>query len=187
MNQFDIKILSQHWLEFDDAEAIDLCSHGKILLKVKGIEITNEEDDITWGISETALSLLRSVVYDYPEKRGDDTMIFHGCGTILMAGCPIRISWNTVHEDKRVFLQEFKKFPTTNENDVITYPGLQVTMGLDTYASICYKFAEQAKSFFHGIDKDIKEKMDKQMYRNFWFEYNELLAKVRAKTGSASF
>lgn len=175
---FEIKILTQNWLSFKDADKYDLCSHGTIFLRINDVEILSSQDE-DWGISETALSLLRSANSDYPKEGHDDTIIFHGCGTILMMGCPIRVTWKTKHIKNHVILENFKKFPTTNEKDVIEYPKISVKLRKSEYASIIYDFAKQAKLLFEGIEKEIEDKFDRTMYENFWNEFNDLLEKVK--------
>lgn len=175
---FEVKILNQKWLDFEDADRLDLCSHGSVFLKVNDIEMLSDQDG-DWGVSETALSLLRSANFDYPEKGKDNTVIFHGCGTILMMGCPIRITWNTKHKEGHVFLDDFKKFPTTNEKNVVMYPKISVKLRESEYASIIYDFASQAKSLFEGTKKVIEDGFDRTTYENFWNEFNELLEMVK--------
>ena len=41
------------------------------------------------GISESALGLLRTLDSDRASHEEDDRLIMHGCGAILMMGCPI--------------------------------------------------------------------------------------------------
>lgn len=58
-DEFILRVESQDWLNKEFAD-YDLCSHGQIYLKVNGIVITSSEMDEWWGISESALSLLKT-------------------------------------------------------------------------------------------------------------------------------
>lgn len=59
---FIINIENQKWL-FNEQE--DLCSHGEIYLNVDGTIITQTGMDEEWGISESALALLRTLDKEY--------------------------------------------------------------------------------------------------------------------------
>lgn len=177
-NLLEIEILDQNWLAFEDSYKFDLCSHGKIFLKVKGIEILSAKDG-DWGISETALALLRSANFDYPREGEDDTIIFHGCGVILMLGCPIRVVWSTKHKKNTVLLEGFKKFPTTNKKDAIIYSEISFEMDRNEYRFIIYNFANKAKTLFEGVEKVIIDEFDRKAYENFWSEFNNLLENIK--------
>lgn len=181
MKNFNIKIKSQHWLDQKYANQ-DLCSHGNIELNIDGTIITSPDIDEEWGISESALALLRTVRYDHPSKvpskKEDipsvDCLIYHGCGAILMLGCPISINWDVKHNGNKVTLNNFIKCPTTNDSDVIKYPDIDITLDINEYASEIVNFAKKAMGLFDE-KKDIDDEYDKLLYTEFWREYNELL------------
>jgi hypothetical protein len=54
---FCLDIINQHWLY---EKSFDLCSHGEIALKVDNTIITNLGLQEQWGISESALAMLRT-------------------------------------------------------------------------------------------------------------------------------
>lgn len=56
--EFELNIINQYWME--PAE-YDLCSHGEIYLKVKDKISTEPGVNESWGISESALALLRTL------------------------------------------------------------------------------------------------------------------------------
>lgn len=122
--QFEIKILKQYWLEPPEE---DLCSHGEIYLNVNGTIITQSGIDEDWGISESALALLRTLDEDYIcDPDNEWGLILHGCGTILMMGCPISIHWTVKQLGDQVMLSDFVKVATTDsQTGSIYYPGLK--------------------------------------------------------------
>lgn len=43
-NQFDIKVLRQHWIKDDGKDnSEDLCSHGEVYLRIGGKQVSNKE------------------------------------------------------------------------------------------------------------------------------------------------
>lgn len=161
----------------------DVCSHGHISLIVDGVVISDKED-ADWTLNESALAMLRSVKYGFPNSEPpptyfidgfeEDTMIYH-CGCYMLF-CPSRITWKVKHDDKSVQLSDFIKYPTTNEDDVISYEGLTITMQLKEYAEQVYRFAIKVLEHFelNEIDFTKWEHFDGQ-HNNFWKEYRDLL------------
>lgn len=78
---FNFKIETQYWLS---NEVEDLCSHGEVHLEVDGTVITQAGRGEEWGISESALALLRTLDADYiSHPECEEGLILHGCGTML--------------------------------------------------------------------------------------------------------
>ena len=178
MNDFIIRIEHQDWLSPGYADE-DLCSHGLIFLKVQDTVITSPEAQEKWGISESALALLRTLRYNHPATPGQpisETLIFHGCGALLMSGCPVSIDWKVVHRGHNVVLSDFVKFPTTNIKDAVNYTELHVDIPLPEYRDQVLPFAIEAKRLFQDSNKKkLADEYDAQMYQAFWDEYNALL------------
>jgi hypothetical protein len=173
--EFNIYISKQYWL---CSQVEDLCSHGEIYLNVNGTLITQPGVEEEWGISESALALLRTLNKDYlcnPDH--EEGLILHGCGAMLMMGCPISIHWTVHHRGDQVLLSDFVKITTTNpDTGSIYYPGLQVKISSKEYKDLVVSFALQAKKLFEeSQDKQIVDDFDKEMYEGFWDEFNELL------------
>ncbi|WP_223702627.1 hypothetical protein [Sutcliffiella deserti] len=176
--KFEIKILKQFWLGPPEG---DLCSHGEILLRIGDTVLSNEEDG-EWNISESALSLLRSVKENFPcrespkyypeEIKEENYLIFHcGCFTSF---CPSNIGWKVRHTERVVELLDFKK----NDGE-IDFSMLIVKIPLSEYAKEIYNFAIDAKEFFLGNDKRTENnELYEGQYHQFWKEYEELLEYV---------
>ncbi|WP_170295584.1 hypothetical protein [Chengkuizengella sediminis] len=174
---FHISIVNQHWIE-DKNEEVDLCSHGQINLRVNNTIITAPDLDEEWGISESALSLLRSLRQDInssPET--SEGLILHGCGLILMIGCPISIHWSVEHANNMVKLSDFIKITSTNSKDGYqSYPNLSVEVTREEYKNQIVSFALSTKQYFDkSADKKFEDKYEKEMYLAFWNEFNHLL------------
>lgn len=174
-NKLIIKIENQRWLSNDEE---DLCSHGEIYLNINGNIITQPGIDEEWGISESALALLRTIDKDYfCDPDNEEGLILHGCGAILMMGCPISIHWTVKHTDDQMILSDFVKVTTTNpKSGSIHYSGLTVKLSKNEYKNQVVQFALQAKNFFEtSKEKRISDDFDREIYEDFWNEYNHLL------------
>jgi hypothetical protein len=176
--QFEIKIVNQHWIGLPRE---DLCSHGEINLKVNETVITQSGKGEVWGISESALSLLRTIEKEYlSDPINGEGLILHGCGLLLMVSCPISIHWTVKHIGNQVELSDFVKVETTNpETGSIYYPELIVTLNHDEYKDSILYFASQAKNFFEESEtKIIADDYDNEMYQEFWDEFNRRLMEL---------
>lgn len=170
---FQLEILSQRWMEGCRPEE-DLCSHGKILLVVNETVITAGQED--YGISESALALLRTLAMDHTGKEPvADRMVFHGCGTMLMSGCPIGIDWKLRHADDRVHLTNIRRYDSVSESEVKHFPNLQLELPFEEYRQQVIAFAKTAKELFQASEKRIPAGLMQVQYAAFWDEYHSLV------------
>lgn len=177
---FKFKIETQYWLTNEEE---DLCSHGEIHLEVDGAVITQAGRGEEWGISESALALLRTLDADYISNPDcEEGLILHGCGAILMSGCPISIHWSVQHNGDEVFLSDFVKFTSTDLTEgKIEYPDIRVSVKKTVYEQEILQFAKQAKALFESSKaKEIEDEYDPNMYTDFLKEYDHLLQKYSA-------
>ncbi|PAE15869.1 hypothetical protein CHH91_11775 [Virgibacillus sp. 7505] len=177
MTIFNMRIETQYWLSNEEE---DLCSHGELYLEVDGTVITQAGRGEEWGISESALALLRTLDADYiSHPECEEGLILHGCGTMLMSGCPISIHWSVQHKGDEVFLSDFVKFTSTSLTEgKVVYQNVSVSVKKTLYKQKILQFAKQAKVLFESSqEKKIDEEFDLEMYEDFWKEYNHLLQK----------
>jgi hypothetical protein len=179
---FQIEIVKQGWIESDDrdydAVSWDLCTHGDIRLAIGGKIIASGDGQGEYGISEAALGLLRTLRSDRSETEDEafaDRLIPHGCGAILMMGCPIGIDWTVRHHDGRVRIADVVRHDGVGKAEVERFPGLAVEPPLADYRDEVVAFASRAKEPFDGIEKSFADEIDRQDYTNFWEEYDRLL------------
>ncbi|MFV2051119.1 hypothetical protein [Metabacillus litoralis] len=156
---------------------LDLCSHGEIYIKVNDYIITQDGLGEEWGIIESALALLRTVNNDYEcDPENEEGLILHGCGTMLMTGCPISIHWSVKHLNDQVILSNFIKIKSTSlETGIIRFPVDEIVLSNQLYNEQIVSFALKAKSFFNQSKKQISDEYDQEMYLKFWEEYDSLL------------
>ena len=183
-NAFRIEVLQQGWLgDTAEAAADDLCSHGRLRITIGGQIVASGTEE--FGISETALALLRTLERDHSAANpvagsfpGEARLVYHGCGTMLMMGCPIGMDWQVEHlPGDRVRLSNVRRFDTTNDAEAVTFPGLEVEVDEVDYRRAVTRFAREAKQLFTGISKTPQEDWDRQQYEQFWQEFDRLLAK----------
>ncbi len=162
-----------------DVAARDLCTHGDVRLTIGGHTIAPGDGHGEYGISEAALGLLRTLKSGSPDQTGRpfaDRLIPHGCGAILMMGCPLGIDWTVRHVEDRVRITDVVRYDTTNEGDATRFPDLEIEMPLDEYRDEVVAFARRAKEPFKGVEKSFGDEVDEQDYLDFWEEYDRLLS-----------
>ena len=171
---FRIELLDQGWLIPSDPDG-DLCSHGHLRLTVGGVEVVGGH--ASYGISESALAMLRTLAADHTaEAPVADRMIFHGCGTMLMMGCPIGASFSVRHRGGVVSIGSVVRYDTTNEDQGIRFPSLEVEVPAAEYQSEVLKFALRARGLFIGATKRFADDFDAKQYHDFWAEFDQILA-----------
>jgi hypothetical protein len=185
---FEILITRQGWLgEHDpnldyDPAPVDLCSHGDVRLTIDGRVIATGEHDEEYGISESALALLRTLESDHSTRRPvAERLVFHGCGRILMMGCPIGIDWSVSHVDGRVRIADVVRYDTIDETEAVRFPGLVATPSENEYRRHVVAFAERAKEPFMGIEKEFSDSHEQREYEEFWEEFDSRLSRAVAK------
>ena len=170
---FRIELLDQGWLgglEPDD----DPCSHGHLRLTIGGIEAVGGSE--RYGISESALALLRTLAAEHtPQAPVADRMIFHGCGTFLMMGCPIGADFSVRHRASLVNVGNVVRYDTTNEDQAVRFTNLDVTMPALEYRIEVLAFAVRARELFAGSTKRFADDFYAQQYHDFWIEFDQLL------------
>jgi hypothetical protein len=173
-SQFEIEILEQGWLGSEDTE-YDLCSHGKLRLVIGGQVISSGEE--RYGISESALALLRTLASNHGREHPvAERLVFHGCGTLLMMGCPFGIDWDVTHTPEGVRLDNIIRFDTTNEKHGIKFDGLVAQLTEEEYRRQVIEFALKARQLFQESPRSCYDDFDRKQFEAFWAEYNALLA-----------
>src|SRR5262245_47880158 len=180
-SDFELEIADQGWLgSLSDEEAEhDLCSHGRIRLSIGGRTI-DPGDKYEWGISETALGLLRTLESDHsPERPVTERLIPCGCGAILMMNCGIGIDWSVRHTAERVRVADVVRYDVPGSNaQPVLFPGVSAELAVEEYRRQVVSFAITAKAPFAGVERrfDDEDDFDRQQFERFWEEYDELLS-----------
>jgi hypothetical protein len=172
--QLRIALLQQGWLAGCSPEQ-DLCSHGGIKLVIGGEPITSGDED--YGVSESALALLRTLRQDHSLQRPvAQQLIFHGCGTMMMMGCPIGVDWEVSHKDGHVHISNVVRYDGTSEKEVVRFLDIAIETSEEEYRREVTAFAKEAKKLFVGVPKTFTDEYDRHEYEQFWSEYDLLLS-----------
>ena len=175
---FSIRIVEQGWLGDDRG---DHCSHGRIELTIGGQVLTAEDDQ--FGISESALALLRTLDSDYDPDRDSGLsaglLLLHGCGSFLMESCPLGIAWSVEHTNSDVRI--FAPRGTAIGRPPVRH-GIDVVVPYERYEAEVIAFASEAKSLFDGVEKSgdwdfLNPYGELKTYDEFWVEFNNRLHK----------
>ena len=145
-----------------------------IRLLIGGQQITSGNED--YGVSESALALLRTLERNHSAAEPVAQMlVFHGCGTMLMMGCPIGVDWDVAHAGDSVRISKVARYDGTSDDDSVRFPNLSVELPVTEYRDQVLAFAREAKKPFAGIIKTFADDFDRQQYDDFWREYDALL------------
>jgi len=167
--KFRLEIVEQTWLG-NEPPPFDLCSHGRLWLEVNGHIILDGRE--IYGISESALALLRTLDHDHTSQKPlAEKLIFHGCGTVLMMGCPIGVNWGVTHQNNQVILNQFKRWDSPDEHHPKEFPGLEVLLSFKEYQQQVLVFAEKVRDFFKNETKQFFDIQDQLAYERFWSEF----------------
>ena len=173
---FSIRIVRQGWLE-GCSPAADLCSHGTLALTVAGVPIADDRE--SYGISETALALLRTLRHDYEPGSDDptDILVFHGCGSMLMSGCGLGIEWRVAHRaDGSVELSDVRRYDAPSGGERRDFLAARITLPEAHYAAQVVAFAREARRLFEQTPKEFEaNEFHPGEFRAFWDEFDELL------------
>lgn len=104
---FELEITDQHWLGEPREQVRDGCSHGRIRAVIGGVRVTSDEAE--YGISQSALSLLRTLERDHTPQDpvSDYFLLCHGCGYPTHFGCAnFGTDWVVRHDGDTVFLSQ---------------------------------------------------------------------------------
>lgn len=178
MTDFQVEALSQHWMLPEPSES-DLCSHGTLRLVIGDQVVTSGEDD--YGLSPSGLAMLRTLERNHtPEAAVAPQLIAHGCGLILMLGCPIGIDWSVVHTDDLVTLSDVRRHDTTSRVPTHRFSG-SVTLSLAAYREQVVAFARRVQQFVEQSPPRVfGDPFDRKQYEDFWSEYLDILQRSDA-------
>jgi hypothetical protein len=141
--------------------------------------ISEGTDAEEYGISESAMALLRTLDSDHSRRRPvAERLVFHGCGLILMMGCPVGIDWSVSHLAGRVLIDDVVRYDSVEESDALRFPGLATELSEDEYREQIVAFAVQAKKPFQGTIKEFEDDLERQQYEKFWKEFDARLGRA---------
>jgi len=178
---FEIAITRQGWIDGGpDSERADLCSHGDIRLVIGGRVVARGTGSREYTISTSALALLRTLESDHESGEPIQQLILH-CGMLLMTSCPIGIDWSVRHTEGRVELSNL--LLCEEIGSVEEFPGLAASVTEDRYRREVIAFAKKAKELFANAEKIFPDELERQLYDEFWREYDARLDRALEASG----
>ncbi len=187
MDKFEIKILSQHWrLDNDPDDKEDMCSHGKIYLKIEDGVFSDESEEDLWSISVTGLMLLRTLNGDHTFY-DDWKVIDEGSAYLFFPGNE-GIDFEVRHRKSKVFIKISRMFLKNSSPDDLR-EDLEFEVDRKEYVKQIINYCKDVKEFFKGRDAIIKKnykgddsnlgEWDSALreWNDFWEEFDKLFDK----------
>lgn len=183
---FELQIRNQHRLGEPHEQFHDGCSHGGIRAVIAGTVVTSNESD--YGISQSALSLLRTLEQDHTPANpvSGGYLLCHGCGYPISFGCPnFGTDWVVRHEGDIVVLSQATHYaavhvgradrPQEREFDV------RARVPMNHYRRQVVAFAEEARAFLLTSEPHRPEEWEQEFPEQFWAEFEERLERAKAQ------
>ena len=175
---FALHITNQHWLGEREEQARDGCSHGGISAVIAGTHVTSDSTD--YGISQSALSLLRTLEQDHtPSERVNDSyLLCHGCAYPTHFGCPnFGTDWMVRHEDSTVVLSQPVHVDSVAGDTAFD---VHTRVPIEHYRREVVALAETARSFYFSAEPRALEDWEQDLHAQFWAEFDERLERARS-------
>ncbi len=184
---FELEITDQHWLGEPHEQSHDGCSHGGIRAVIAGTVVTSE--DTEYGISQSALSLLRTLEQDHSpaEPVSGGYLLCHGCGYPSHFGCGnFGTDWVVHHDDGMVLLSQPSHFDAQAGE---TKFDVRAAVPIADYRRQVLAFAEVARAFYLAAGPRQIEGWEQVLHHKLWREFDSRLlrpaADVRAEADGA--
>ncbi len=177
---FEIEITDQHWIGEPHEQSHDGCSHGGIRASIAGTVVTS--DDLEYGISQSALSLLRTLELDHNrfEPMGQGYLLCHGCGYPWIFGCGnFGTDWFVRHEGDTVVLSEPIRIAASE-----TQFDIQARLSVVDYTIQVVAFAETARAFYVAAGARQIEPFEQEFHDRCWAEFDDRLERATARLGA---
>ncbi len=153
------------------AQNYDYCVHGKVVCKIEGCNISN--DDLDWCVSASAYRFLRSLFENH--FMGAEEQMIPCCGhflipsqdktSVIISGCPNGIDFDIIHEDNNIIIRT---------QDAITY-----TVTFEDYKAAVLSYAKQIENFYHqNPPRQFEDKFDQDGFSSFCNEWYSLTDKA---------
>lgn len=178
LDNFVIELLAQNWIDNKPDNSEDLCSHGKVLLKINDI-VLSDENSGEWTVASSALRLMKSAIYGYDSK--SDLQLLPCCGYLrLFPSCPNYITWDVTIIEDIVFISNIQC--SKNEKNGLKIIDHNFQINFMDYASQILDFADKVIKFYSlSLTRKFYDKFDEEDYQLFWKEFNEYYQTLKEK------
>ena len=170
MNNFTIKLLTQHWNDNEPDTGDDLCSHGKISLSIDDIVLSNN-NSVDWTVASAAVRLMKSAVHGYDSKF--ELEMIPCCGYLrLFPSSPEYITWDTTINNDTIIISNIR-YAKKGENELNMISD-SFYIEYKSYALQVLKFAESVKTFYSSsLPRKFYDKWALEEFTEFWKEFHE--------------
>lgn len=169
MDDFNISLQSQFWIDGSPDNNTDYCSHGNIIFKINDITFLDEDDD-TRTVASTALRLMVSALKDY--NADTDLEIIPCCGYLLGPGCPTSLTYSTKVSENTITISKIKNsYNRVNGKTITEGPFIIYKV---SYIKQVLAFARKVKAFYASSKpRKFAEEYDKNEYEQYWKEFEQ--------------
>ncbi len=154
---------------------------GALLVTINGVDVADADE---YGLERSALGLLRSVEHDHTREHpvGFPTLLVHDCGFPWLACSNFGTDWTVRHDDGQVAIGDVRDFHSHPVVRDLSFPEATCRMTDAEYREPIVGFAEIVRErYFADGDKVIGDDVERAEYERFWTEFEELLARHRAR------
>ncbi len=182
---FELQMRRQHWLGEPHEQFHDGCSHGGIRAGIAGTEVTSESDE--YGISQSALSLLRTLEQDHTPANpvSGGYLLSHGCGYPIAFGCSnFGTDWVVHHEGDTVVLRQpthYASIRAGRDDPHETEFDVRARLPIEQYRRQIVAFAQEARDFLMTSEPRRLEAWEHGFHDQFWAEFEERLERAKAQ------
>ena len=154
-------------------QVYDYCVHGKVVFKIDGCNLSNDDSD--WCVSASAYRFLRSLFENH--FLGAEEQMIPCCGhflipsqdktSVIISGCPNGIDFDIIHEDKNIIIR--------------TQDGSTYTVTFEDYKASVLSYAKQIEEFYHqNPPRQFEDQFDQDGFSAFCNEWYSLTDKATA-------
>jgi hypothetical protein len=176
-----LELLTQNWIDGRPDDGMDFCAHGKVLLRINDI-ILSEGDDGDWTVVSSALRLMKSGLHGYDSR--NDLELIPCCGYLrLFPSCPNYITWDAEIEGDIIVVSNVES--SRNEKDGLTRLKGSFRIDHKQYLVQVLIFASKVLGFyFSHMPRQFTDPFDEKEYGLFWEEFHEYYQILKAKCAS---
>lgn len=155
------------------AQSYDYCVHGKVVCKIDGCNLSNDDSD--WCVSASAYRFLHSLFENH--FLGAEEQMIPCCGhflipsqdktSVIISGCPNGIDFDVIHEENEVIIR--------------TQDGVTYNLTFEDYKATVLSYAKQIVDFYHqNPPREFKASFDQDGFSAFCNEWYALTDKAIA-------
>lgn len=171
---FELAVEDQHWLGEPSEQSHDGCSHGGIRAVIGGVVVSSADRE--YGVSQSALSLLRTLEQDHSpaEPVSGGYLLCHGCGYPTHFGCSnFGTDWVVRRDGDTVLLSQPTHFDSSGETEF----DVQARVPIEHYRRQVVAFAKQVRGFFASSEPRRVDEWEQEFHERFWTEFEERLSR----------